>query len=75
MRKKPIQKPPTQPVMVGSVTSTLMTELGMLTRELAERRVLAEDLAAFFALNPRTSEAFGEFQYQREKARQSPAGA
>lgn len=59
-----LTEPPTA-VTRGSVTSTLIEELQQLCRELAERRQLADDLAAWFEQNPKLSEKFGAFQRRR----------
>lgn len=53
-----------KPVMPGSVTGTLVSELTDAFREITALRNLREDLASWFVAFPDLSEQFGEWQAQ-----------
>lgn len=63
------------PVMVGSVTTTLMSELQMLVVELNQRRTFDDDVAAFLELDERLHDRFATFQARRMEQRAASAGA
>lgn len=63
------KSPALAPVMPGHVVANVMGELTAMCRELEERRALGDDLAAWFAANPKQSDRFGAFQATRAKAR------
>jgi hypothetical protein len=60
-----------QNVVIGTVVSTFMYELTGLVKEIAQHRLLGEDLRAWFAAHPEIDERFGAFQRARQKERAS----
>ena len=70
-RGAPSKSPLSSTVSRGNVTATLIHELVDMCRELDQRRMLADDLEAWFAKNPQLSELFGAFQLQRQEERRA----